>query len=80
MFNKNLYYSYIKILETITILVFITYCLVSGMAGAIIYEIKGLLIGLLISFISGYPIYLILKIKVEEMKWKLDIYNKINEK
>lgn len=78
MFDKKLYYNYIKIIENITIIIFILYCVVLSLIGVFILEIKGLIIGLIIGFISGFPTYLFLKIKVEEMKWKLDIYNKIN--
>ena len=77
LFNKKLYYSYIKILENLTIFCFILFCGIGGLVGAIIYELQGLLIGILISFLSGYIIYLFLRIKVEEIKWKMDIYEKV---
>lgn len=77
LFNKRLYYKYIGILENLTIFCFIVYCGIGGLIGAIIYELQGLLIGILVNFISGYIIYLFLRIKVEEMKWKMDIYEKI---
>lgn len=79
IFNRNLYYKYIRILENLTIIAFIAYCFVAAVVGAIFLKEKGILMGFAISFISGYPTYLILKIKVEDMKWKLDIYDKIDK-
>lgn len=79
LFNRNLYYKYIRILENLTIIAFIAYCFVAIVVGAIFLEEKGILMGFAISFISGYPTYLILRIKVEDMKWKLDIYDKIDK-
>ena len=78
MFDKKLYYNYIKILENLTIIIFMLYCIILALIGTFTFKLKGLIISIIIAFISGYPTYLFLKIKVEEMKWKLDIYNKIN--
>ena len=80
MFDKKTYYSYITILDTLTTVMFMLFIIACSLVGLFVLEIKGLIIGLVVSLITSFPVYIFSKIKVEEMKWKLDIYNKIHEK
>ena len=79
IFEKEKYYKYIQQLETYQTIVYIIIMIIAviiGIAGGGIALILTIPIGLLISWI-----YLIAtRIKVQEMKWKFDIYNKIMEK
>ena len=79
IFEKEKYYKYIQQLETYQTIVYVLIMIISviiGIAGRFIALIITIPIGLLISWI-----YLIARrIKIQEMKWKFDIYNKIIEK
>ena len=79
IFEKEKYYKYIQQLETYQTIVYVLIMIISvitGIAGGFVALIITIPIGLLISWI-----YLIAtRIKIQEMKWKFDIYNKIIEK
>lgn len=79
IFEKEKYYKYIQQLETYQTIVYVIIMIIAviiGIAGGGIALILTIPIGLFISWI-----YLIAtRIKVQEMKWKFDVYNKIMEK
>ena len=79
IFEKEKYYKYIRQLETYQTAMYIIIMIISviiGIATGFTTLIVTIPIGLLLSWI-----YLIAtRIKIQEMKWKFDIYNKIMEK
>ena len=79
MFEKQKYYNQSKILENISIVIFIIYCAIFVTIGAILYEFHGLLFGLLIGFVTGYIPYLKAQIKVQEMRMMLEIHTNSNK-
>ena len=76
IFEKEKYYKYIQNIETTIKIAYIIIMLISvllGIAAGIAPLIITIPIGLLVSWV--YTIGA--KIKVQEMRWKFDIYNKI---
>lgn len=83
MFDKEEYYRYSKLLEIISIvklsIIVLATSLIAYYFGEFIIEnyiirtIIGMIIGILLSYMS----YVKEQIKVEEMNWKIDIYEKI---
>lgn len=77
IFEQNKYYKYIGTLEKIIIAFYIFYILIGILIGA--YAGSGFTIiicGLIGFFAAGIQTILI-KIRIQEMKWKMDIYNKL---
>lgn len=78
IFEKEKYYGYIKTLENITIITYICIIIITAIIGlSISKNLIGLIIGIGIGFLIGNIYTIKTKIKIQEMKWKLDIYNKI---
>lgn len=84
LFDKKKYYNYITTKENIidiNIILSIVICLIIAIIiNHIFFKgdiIKAVIIGVIIGLILGYIKYRKESIKVEEMKMKLDIYNKI---
>lgn len=78
IFEKEKYYKYIQQLEryqTIVYVIIMIISVITGIAGGGIALIITIPIGMLISWF-----YLIAtRVKIQEMKWKFDIYNKLME-
>lgn len=87
MFNQKKYYKYIQIMENIAIFKYIIVVAICILIGIIIgkgNEKIGDTVGLIIGAVGGIFIYYIIyvrdMIKIEEMKMRLDIYNKVSNK
>lgn len=79
LFEKEKYYKYINQLENYQTAVFVIIMLIFtiiGLANGITTLIITIPLGLLIAWL--YTIKT--KIKIQEMKWKFDIYSKLMEK
>lgn len=78
IFEKEKYYKYIQQLEryqSIVYAIVMIIAVITGIAGGGIALIITIPVGMLISWF-----YLIAtRVKIQEMKWKFDIYNKIME-
>ena len=78
IFEQEKYYSYIQTLEKYKNAIYVIYILLGiiiGMYGGIL----GVIIGALIGFLSASMHTLGIKIKIQKMKWEMDIYNKIHK-
>ena len=80
MFDKKKYYNQSKVLENVSIVIFTLYCVILSIIGTFTYEIKGLILGLLIAIITGYMPYLKMQIKVQEIRMMLEIHSKLINK
>lgn len=79
IFEKETYYKYIKTLENMNT---ISYILIIGL-GIIIGLVTGiitLIISIPVSILIANMYTFATKIKVQEMKWKFDIYNEVIRK
>lgn len=78
IFEKEKYYKYIQQLEryqSIVYAIIMIIAVITGIAGGGIALIITIPVGMLISWF-----YLIAtRVKIQEMKWKFDIYNKLME-
>ena len=78
IFDKEKYYKYIQQLEryqSIVYAIVMIIAVITGIAGGGIALIITIPVGMLISWF-----YLIAtRVKIQEMKWKFDIYNKLME-
>ncbi|MBP3831448.1 MAG: hypothetical protein ILA02_03645 [Clostridia bacterium] len=78
IFEKEKYYKYIQQLEryqSIVYAIVMIIAVITGIAGGGIALIITIPVGMLISWF-----YLIAtRVKIQEMKWKFDIYNKLME-
>lgn len=76
MFEKEKYYKYINTINTMNTITYIILVIIAFII-SIVTNISSLIItiplGLLIANIYTFNN----KIKIQEMKWKMDIYNKI---
>ena len=79
IFDKEKYYNYILKLEKRIDYYYILIIAITTIIGAFTYKIKGIIIGLIIGILIGNYITLKIKIKIQEMRMKLDLYNKIKE-
>lgn len=79
IFEREKYYKYIQNIETTIKIAYIVIMLISviiGIAAGVAPLLITIPVGILISWL--YTINA--KIKVQEMRWKFDVYNKIMEK
>ena len=78
MFEKEKYYKLIKDLEKIVTIIYVLiliFSVIIGLIGGGVSLIITIPIGLLVAFL--YTITM--KIKIQEMRWQMDIYDKINK-
>lgn len=78
MFEKEKYYKLIKDLEKIVTIIYVLiliFSVIIGLIGGGVSLIITIPIGLLVAFL--YTIAM--KIKIQEMRWQMDIYDKINK-
>ena len=96
LLNKQEYYNNIKLLEKSTIIFYFIWIIICSILGfCILYvpadifetlsELKkyagiSMSIGFIFSLITYILPYILIKLKIQDMKMKLDIYNKIIEK
>lgn len=83
LFNKEYYYNYIKSYESFIFIKFILIIIGFTILGFFVSDflnfeqLKFSIISMLIGIFIGYNFYNDDKFKIEEMKMKLDLYNKI---
>lgn len=74
LFEKDKYYKYIKELETIINFSYVIYITIFSIIGLILFKGIGLIIGILVGILLAKAYTLNTKIKVQRMKWEIDIY------
>ena len=79
IFDKEKYYNYILKLEKRIDYYYLLIIAITTIIGAFIYKIKGIIIALILGILIGNYVTLKIKIKIQEMRMKLDLYNKIKE-
>lgn len=75
IFDKESYYRHMKILDNITFIIYFICIIIFLFVGMYFWKLKGAFICLFIGVIVNFPLYIRNQIKVEEMQWKLDIYD-----
>lgn len=80
MFEKDKEYEYIQYLEKNIIFVYIITMLLLATLLAAMLKIIGLIIGLVLGYFLAKYYTISTKIKIQEMKWRIDIHNKIMNK
>lgn len=78
LFEKEKYYKLIKDLEKIITVIYICTLIFAVLIG-IFTGGTTLIITIPIGLLAAFLNTIILKIKVQEMKWKIDMYDKINK-
>ena len=73
MFEKEKYYQYIQTLEKAVNFYYVFLMGLGLLIGAFM-GIVGVLIGVLIGFFIAHMYTLAIKIKIQDMKWKIDIH------
>lgn len=79
LFEKEKYYNYINKLEKNITITYIIITIFTAIIGTAILQGIGFIIGILLGLLISGNHTLITKIKVQKMKWELDIYDKIKE-
>lgn len=79
IFEKDKYYKYIGTLEKIVNAIYIIYIFIGAVFGAAIGKVKGMSIGILITLLLATLHTITIKIKIQEMKWKMDIHEILNK-
>jgi predicted PurR-regulated permease PerM len=77
IFERDKYYSYIQSLEksvTIYYVVIMIFAVLLGIATGLVTLIITIPLGMFISWIMTFAT----KVKIQEMKWKIDMYDKTN--
>lgn len=80
LFEKEKYYSYIGILEKMINFYYALFIGIFGIIGVATGNVFGLIIGVGLGFIMAKACTLGAKIKVQKMRWEMDIYLKLTEK
>lgn len=77
MFEKELYYKYTKTLQTMNTVVYIVLIVIALLITLLSKNMTGLIITLPIAILIANNYTFKNKIKIQEMHWKLDMYNEI---
>ena len=77
MFNINKYNKYIETIEKRIHYYYVFSFGIFTIIGAYTKGITGMIIGIIIGLLISNYLTLNLKIKIERMKWEIDIYKKI---
>ena len=77
MFEKEKEYQYIQYLEKNIIFVYVVVMLLFTLMFATLFKGLGLIIGLVLGYFIAKNYTISTKIKIQEMKWRIDIHNKI---
>ena len=80
MFEKEKEYQYIQYLEKNIIFVYVVVMLLFTLMFATLFKGLGLIIGLVLGYFIAKNYTISTKIKIQEMKWRIDIHNKIMHK
>lgn len=79
IFEKEKYYNYINMLEksiTVAYAIIMIFAIIIGIVAGVAALIITIPIGMIISYCYTFGA----KVKVQEMKWKFDLYEKITRK
>ena len=79
IFEKEKYYKYIQQLEKYQTIVYIIIMIIAVIVG-IITGGATLIITIPLGMLISWFYLISVRVKIQEMKWKFDIYNKIIEK
>lgn len=79
LFEKEKYYKYIKDLENVINFAYVIFILLFGIIGLAMGKAIGLIIGILIGILLAGSYTLNTKIKIQKMKWEIDIYDKVKK-
>lgn len=77
MFEKDKEYEYIQYLEKNIIFVYIITMLLFAIIFTAMLKAIGLIFGLILGYFLAKYYTISTKIKIQEMKWRIDIHNKI---
>lgn len=80
MFEKEKYYKYIKTLERNISIIYILITLLTAVLGIVIAKGIGLILGIAIGILVSNNYTLMAKIKIQKMKWEIDVHQLIREK
>lgn len=78
LFEKEKYYKYIGTLEKLVNFLYLIFIILGFLIGCL-GKTKGAIIGGLIGFALASYYTLGVKIKIQEMKWKMDIHENIKK-
>ena len=79
-FEKDKYYKYIGTLEKIVDFYYVILAIIGAIAGLLIYKFVGLIIGIFLGLLIARLYTLKTKIKIQNMRWKIDVYESITKK
>lgn len=77
MFEKNKEYEYIQYLEKNIIFVYVITMILFTLMFAALLKGLGIIIGLILGYFVAKNYTISNKIKIQEMKWRIDIHNRI---
>lgn len=80
LFEPEKYYKYIQTLEKTKTAYYVIFILIGILIGTATANGTAIILGGLIGFFIAGIYTLGIKIKIQKMKWEMDIYNKIKEK
>lgn len=80
MFEKDKEYEYIQYLEKNIIFVYVVIMILFTLMFLILLKGLGVIIGLILGYFVAKNYTIGNKIKIQEMKWQIDIHNKIMNK
>ena len=79
LFEKEKYYKYINILEKNITIAYITITILTAIIGTATLQGVGFILGVLLGLLISGNYTLMAKIKVQTMKWEIDIHDKIRK-
>ena len=79
-FEKDKYYKYIGTLEKIVDFYYVILAILGALIGLAIWKIIGLIIGIFVGLLITRLYTLKTKIQIQNMRWKMDIYENIKQK
>ena len=77
MFEKDKEYEYIQYLERNIIFVYVVTIILFTLMFSVLLKGLGIIIGLILGYFVAKNYTISNKIKIQEMKWRIDIHNKI---
>lgn len=77
MFEKDKEYEYIQYLEKNIIFVYVITMILFTLMFAALLKGLGIIIGLILGYFVAKNYTISNKIKIQEMKWRIDIHNRI---
>ena len=77
MFEKEKYYKYIKTLEGMNTATYAIVMTISIISGAMTNNLLTLILSALLGFLFANIITFCTKMKIQKMRWEIDIYDKI---